>query len=192
METPRIESKVHSGEHFAIHGHWHGRDLLLQEQSEFDFGQEVIKVTEDSSGAPIWPSGSDSRTRTELKTKIHFGRKALEQELGGFEMNLLQDLDDEVIAMKMREVKERGDLERVKQLRKDRWVLADLKAGIVDTEVPKEEVSQSINRLVDLVLEEEVEELIASHEITTLVESMEAEETFEEWDIEPYGPLLEA
>ena len=106
-------------------------------------------------------------------------------------MNLLQDLDDEVIAMKMREVKERGDLERVKQLRKDRWVLADLKAGIVDTEVPKEEVSQSINRLVDLVLEEEVEELIASNEVTTLVESMEAEETFEEWDIEPYDPLLE-
>ena len=105
-------------------------------------------------------------------------------------MNLLHDLDDVVIAMKMREVKERGDLERVKQLRKDRWVLADLKAGIVDTEVPKEEVSQSINRLVDLVLEE-VEELIASNEITTLVESMEAEESLKEWDIEPYDPLLE-
>ena len=170
-----VESSTNEylGTHFGVHGSWYGRDLLLNEDTQFDFGLELVRI----GSPPTWPSSLDTRNSEERRGSFNVGKDTIQREFGMMVWESVRDLDLSVINKKIKEVK---DKDRRKKLRVDFWVVSDLKAGVVNTHMKKEEKEQAVARIIDLLLEEEVDEVVKIRK-----------EEREEWDTEPFDPILE-
>lgn len=170
-----VESSTNEylGTHFGVHGSWYGRDLLLNEDTQFDFGLELVRI----GSPPTWPSSLDTRNSEERRGSFNVGKETIQKEFGTMVWESVRDLDLSVINKKIKEVE---DKDRRKKLRVDFWVVSDLKAGVVNTHMKKEEKEQAVARIIDLLLEEEVDEVVKIRK-----------EEREEWDTEPFDPILE-
>ena len=162
-----------------------------EEEEELDYSSDTVEshaFTSSGTDCCGWCMGDDSPPQNPQSQDTRAQAAEVRQLIGGVSIALITTLDIQEIKEKLKELKAGGDHDRAVRTRKDLWIFCDLKSGVVDPSLSDSERVEAVDRLVDLVVEEDVSELEDAVEAVT-GEDSDGDIFFDALDCEP-DPII--